>query len=160
MRTLQELKDEDFDEYYRLVTENKVPAEGTPRYENYIKFGYDVKFAYHVVRLMNEVEQILEEQDLDLERSREELKSIRRGEWKLEDIENKFKEKESGLQKLYESSKLRYSTDEEAIKQLLLDCLEQHFTSLSGAIVRPEKVQQALLQIEEICQGLRRTGEL
>ena len=31
------------------------------------KYGYDIKFAYHVVRLLNEVEQILTEHNLDLE---------------------------------------------------------------------------------------------
>jgi len=43
--------------------------------------GYDTKFAYHVVRLIGEVEQILVEQDVDLQRDRELLKAIRRGEW-------------------------------------------------------------------------------
>jgi uncharacterized protein len=31
------------------------------------KYGYDEKFAYHVVRLLNEAEQILTENDLDLQ---------------------------------------------------------------------------------------------
>lgn len=48
------------------------------------KFGYDTKFAYNLVRLLNECEQILVEGDLDLERSKEMLKSIRKGEWSLE----------------------------------------------------------------------------
>lgn len=39
--------------------ENKNP-EGS-RVETIQKFGYDLKFAYHVVRLLNEVEQILSE---------------------------------------------------------------------------------------------------
>ena len=45
--------------------------------------GYDVKYAYHVVRLLGEVEMILAEEDLDLQRDRERLKAIRRGDWKL-----------------------------------------------------------------------------
>src|SRR5206468_3796781 len=42
--------------------------------------GYDTKFAYHVVRLLGEVEQILLEGDIDLQRDNERLKAIRRGE--------------------------------------------------------------------------------
>jgi uncharacterized protein len=45
------------------------------------KHGYDVKFAYHVVRLLTEVEMILMEEDIALQRNNEQLKAIRRGEW-------------------------------------------------------------------------------
>ena len=50
--------------------------------------GYDVKFAYHVVRLLLEVEQILVAGDIDLECDREQLKAIRRGEWTLPQLSN------------------------------------------------------------------------
>ena len=50
----------------------------------------DVKFLYHVVRLLNEAEQILMEGDLDLERNREQLKSIRKGEWTFDQIVKYF----------------------------------------------------------------------
>jgi len=43
--------------------------------------GYETKFAYHVVRLLGEVEQILLEGDIDLQRDNDRLKAIRRGEW-------------------------------------------------------------------------------
>lgn len=43
------------------------------------KYGYDTKFAYHVVRLLGEVEQILLEGDIDLQRDNDRLKAIRRG---------------------------------------------------------------------------------
>jgi hypothetical protein len=39
------------------------------------------KFAYHTVRLLNEAERLLLQGDLDLQRNREQLESIRRGEW-------------------------------------------------------------------------------
>jgi len=40
------------------------------RIETVDKYGYDVKFAYHVVRLLDEVEQILTTHDLDITRAR------------------------------------------------------------------------------------------
>ncbi|MDG3003531.1 DNA polymerase beta superfamily protein [Paludisphaera mucosa] len=54
------------------------------------KHGYDVKFAYHVVRLIGEVEQILTEGDVDLQRDNERLKAIRRGEWSEERLRRWF----------------------------------------------------------------------
>lgn len=114
------------------------------------KFGYDTKFAYHVVRLLGECEQILVEQDLDLERNREQLKSIRRGEWKLEQIEDYFNSKEKDLEKIYLESPLRHSPDEESIKQLLLDCLEEHYGSLANVISRNVSVDQVLREIQAV----------
>ena len=68
----------------------KDPDQDSRRYEMVQKYGYDVKFAYHIVRLLDEVEQIMTEGDIDLMRNREQLKSIRRGEWEIEDIEEYF----------------------------------------------------------------------
>lgn len=113
---------------------NKNPEKDSTRLWMYEKYGYDVKFAYHVVRLLNEVEQILIEHDIDLERNREQLKSIRRGEWKQEQIVNYFEAKEKELEKLYTESKLPHSPDEVKIKTLLVQCLEMYYGSLDGAI--------------------------
>ncbi len=109
------------------------------------KYGYDVKFAYHTVRLMAEVEQIMIEHDLDLERNREQLKAIRRGEWSLDYLKEWFEKKEHVLEEVYAKSDLRHSPDEEAIKTLLLNCLEQHYGSLDKAI-RPETSTGKLLE--------------
>ncbi|MCK9441699.1 MAG: nucleotidyltransferase domain-containing protein [Methanothrix sp.] len=116
------------------------------------EFGYDLKFAYHVVRLLNECQMILDECDLDLERNREELKSIRRGEWTLDQIKDYFTMKEKILEKSYSESKLPYFPDENAIKVLLLRCLEQHFGSLDKAIYIENKHKAALREISEICK--------
>ena len=58
---------------------NKVNSSNPKRSAQIEEFGYDLKFAYHCVRLMNEVEQIMVEGDLDLQRNREQLKSIQIG---------------------------------------------------------------------------------
>ena len=70
--TLQDLSDEDLKRLYAAAIKSN-------REKDIVKHGYSTKFAYHIVRLLNEVEQILTEHDLDLERNREQLKSIRRG---------------------------------------------------------------------------------
>lgn len=116
------------------------------------QFGYDVKFGYHVVRLLGEVEQILTTGDLDLTRDREVLKAIRRGEWSLEKIKDWFAEREKGMQVLYENSSLPYSPEEAKIKNLLLNCLEEHYGSLSGCIIIPERATQAIHDIKSVIE--------
>jgi len=134
----------------------KSPEEGSTRYEMVQKYGYDLKFAYHVVRLLNEVEQILIEQDLDLERNREQLKSIRNGEWNQEQIINYFETKERELEKIYLESKLQHSPNIDNIKRLLLQCLEMHYGSISDAIKTNVPVEKILDDMEQYIQNLRK----
>jgi predicted nucleotidyltransferase len=119
------------------------------------QYGLDVKFAYHVVRLLNEVEQILTEEDLDLERNREQLKAIRRGEWDQNQIEQYFETKERELESLYSSSPLPPAPDIEALKTLLLNCLEHHFGSLDNCIARDDDAISALRQIDSVLDKVR-----
>lgn len=113
---------------------NKVNASNEKRAASIAEHGYDLKFAYHIVRLLNEVEQILVEGDLDLQRNREQLKDIRRGEWTIEQVETYFETKERALEATYAASTLPHSPDEAAIKRLLMQCLEEHYGDLSNAV--------------------------
>jgi hypothetical protein len=145
---IRDLEEDVFFEYVGLF---KKMMEKSKRAERVKVLGFDHKFAYHCVRLLNEIEQIMTEGDLDLLRNREQLKSIRRGEWSLERVEKYFEEKEKSLESLYEKSSLPHSPDEEKIKQLLLDCLEHHYGSLEKAISRDEE-SQAKVVLREIKQ--------
>jgi predicted nucleotidyltransferase len=118
------------------------------RVEEVQKYGYDLKFAYHVVRLLGEIEQILLEGDLDLERNREQLKSIRRGEWTKEQIKDYFSNKEKELESTYLKSTLPMHPDEDKIKALLLNCLEEHFGSLGSVISKPDSLQSLLNDLQ------------
>jgi predicted nucleotidyltransferase len=117
--------------------------------------GYDVKFAYHVVRLLGEVEMILVEEDLDLQRDRERLKAIRRGEWSEDRLRQWCAEKESHLERAWAGSRLRAVPDEEGLRQLLLDCLESHYGSLSGCVVDPDRAVAALRNIRAELERVR-----
>lgn len=121
------------------------------------QYGYSTKFGYHIVRLLGEVEQLLVEGDIDLQRNREQLKSIRRGEWSLEQLERYFVDKERQLEQVYLDSQLPYKPDDGKIRGILLDVLEQHFGSLSGAVVRENQVVAALREIQRIA-GSALTG--
>ncbi len=119
------------------------------------EFGYDVKFAYHVVRLLNEVEQILLEGDLDLERNREQLKAIRRGDWSQKKIQDYFESKERQLEAAFAKSRLPERPDYDALQTLLLNCLEHHFGNLESVVSRSDEALQALRDIDVILERVR-----
>jgi predicted nucleotidyltransferase len=128
----------------------KVPQPEGKRAALVEAHGYDVKFGYHVVRLLLEVEQILVHHDIDLERDREQLKAIRRGEWPLERLIQWAEDKEKALEAVYHTSAVPYGPDEALIKRHLLHCLEAHYGDLSSAVVVPGASDQLLAQIAEL----------
>jgi predicted nucleotidyltransferase len=124
--------------------------ENSHRHETIEKYGYDVKHAYHLVRLMDEVEQILESHTLDLQRNSALLRAVRTGEWSLQDVEDFFAKKEKYLETVYQQSTLRYSPDEPALKELLIACLEDTYGSLDHAVSMPGRERQALEKIYKV----------
>jgi len=143
-----------YNQLHKMRTKN--PEPDSKRGQMVEKFGYDVKFAYHVVRLLDEVEQMLVEGDLDIRRNRAQLKAIRRGEVPEEEIYRWATDKEKGLEKAYEESKLPYGPDQDAIKKLLLECLEEHWGTIEGCVVTEDQVIQALRDIAEVIDKNRR----
>jgi predicted nucleotidyltransferase len=129
--------------------QTKEPEEGGKRAQLREKYGYDVKFAYHVVRLLNEAEQILLEGDLDLQRNREQLKSIRRGEWSEKQVLDYFEQKRVDLEGVRARSELPPAPDMAALRDLLLRCLEMHYGSLDRCVVVPGRAEALLRQIRE-----------
>lgn len=109
--------------------------------------GYDVKHGYHIVRLLNEIEQILVKHDLDLECNREQLKAIRAGKWSYERLVEYFNDKEKELESIKNNSSLRDKPDEQAIKNLLLRCLEMHYGDLASAVVDENRSTQLLREV-------------
>ncbi len=114
------------------------------------QYGYDTKWAYHIVRLLLQCEQILVEHDLDIERNSEILKSIRRGEWTLEQIDEWFNNKEKSLETLYANSTLQDKPDEESLKRLLLQSLEMHYGTLTSTVVLTNNRDTLLAELESL----------
>lgn len=125
-------------------------TKSSKRHELIERHGFDSKFGWHLVRLLLECEQILTEHDLDLKRNSEILKSVRRGEWTLPQLESWFFEKEKALETVYNESKLPWGPNESKIKRLLLDCLEHHFGSLEKAIAIQTDEAEILRKIKEL----------
>jgi hypothetical protein len=68
----------------------------------------------------------------------------------FEEIEQWASDKERHLEELYASSKLQHAPDEAKIKQLLVECLEEHYGSLEGAFINPDVAVVALQDIQDI----------
>jgi len=150
---LQHLTNDELLEYYELY---KFMIDNSSRAENTKIKGMDTKFAYNVVRLVGECKQLLTTGTLDLQQDRERLKAIRRGEWTQEQVREFFNQKERELETVYNESSLPYSPDEEKIKDLLVRCLELQYGDLSNEIVIPGRAEQALREIQEICERFSR----
>ena len=115
--------------YAQLKKLNNINNKVSPkRLESIRKYGYDVKFAYHIVRLMLECEQLLGG-DLILDKDNEIYTSIRNGEWKKENIINFFEIKRRELKELRDMSCLPEKPDEKKIKEILTDCLLMYYSN-------------------------------
>jgi predicted nucleotidyltransferase len=119
------------------------------------RHGYDTKFAYHVVRLLGEVEQILVEGDIDLQRDNERLKAIRCGEWSEDRLRHWAAAKEADLERAYAASSLPATPDEDGLKALLLNCLEEHYGTLAGCVVQPDRAVAALRAVQAQLDAVR-----
>jgi hypothetical protein len=92
------------------------------------KYGYDVKHAMHLVRLIRMSEEILRDGKVIVKRpDAEELKGILRGEWKYEDIEKVAENLDLRLNNLYTNSKLRDKPDHKKISQLYIEICKQKY---------------------------------
>lgn len=144
MSTLEILSDEELLELDRWM------GSLTKRDHDTIINSFSTKFGYHVVRLVLQAEQILVEHDLDLERNREILKAIRRGEWTEDKLRGWFDNKEGHLEELYAKSTLQHTPNESSIKQLLLDCLEHHHGTIDDAVKREVPVDRMISELKAI----------
>lgn len=140
---------------YAYAQKQQLYRERTGKRKELIeKFGVDTKNMYHLVRLILEVDQILSEGDLDLTRNKDVLKSIRAGQWSLEDVENFFKEKESYLERVYNNSTIPYKPEKDKIKKLLLECLEIHYGNIDNCIRQLDKYEMAIQEIKTIVEKI------
>jgi len=158
--TLDRMKEQDATDEERtrmLLVINKIETGGkrSKRIPLIAKHGFDTKFAYHVVRLIDECQQILEEGDLDLTRSREHLKAIRRGEVPENDVIQYFDNKVLSLENSYNTSKLPYSPDEEAIRALLMECIESHYGNIENSGMEKDVIMMLSIAQENIDRAIR-----
>jgi uncharacterized protein len=107
-----------------LATRNKARAELEAR------FGYDVKHAMHVVRLLRMCREILESGRVVVKRpDREELLGVRSGAWPYEKLVEWAAEQDRAMAGLYESSLLPRTPDTKALDALCVEIVEASFAA-------------------------------
>ena len=126
--------------------------DGSKRFPSWKRFNTDVKFLYHLARLMDECEQILTLGTMDLQRGREYMKAIRRGDVSEAELREWFNAKDKQLEKFYAESPLPFKPDKVVLQKLLEECLEHHYGSLSNCLVRNAEAEtiSALRDIRKI----------
>lgn len=147
---LNNLSNDELIEYHRLY--KKMILAGK-RKETVKINSTDTKYLYHLARLLDEIEQIITIQDLDLTRSREYMKSIRRGETTKDQVMAFFDAKMITLEKLYAECTLPEVPDTNKIRDILLTCLERHYGDLTSVVVKPDASKSALLEIKRIIES-------
>jgi uncharacterized protein len=94
------------------------------------KFGFDTKHAAHLVRLLRMGKEILETGKVNVDRTNidaEELKGIRAGSWKFEEIEQYVEVMDKELDKHYKESSLQKSPKSQEIKNLCVEIVDRFF---------------------------------
>lgn len=141
----------DFNYYMDLWA---IGLKKTSRFEEQKKHGQDNKFLYHIFRLVDQAEFILNHHDLDLmETGRvEKMKAIRRGDIKYEDIVRTFADSEQRISNLYESSTLRKFPPTKEIRALLIATLESHYGSIKAFLKEESGPELAVGEIKKVLQ--------
>ena len=110
-------------------------------YEN---FGYDVKMSYHILRLLDQLNQLVVTGDMDLMRNKEECKRMRAGEWgTFDQLEAYTMKKLAELESAVFSSPLSKAPQSAPLRQLLLNCVESWYGSVDKAQKQSEFVSAA-----------------
>lgn len=150
---LQNLTDEQLVQYHSIYKDG---INESVRFYDRKKNGFDTKFFYHILRLLDEAEQILSLHDLDLQRARKEMKAIRAGEWSLEKLEAEIDVRQVAVEKLYSESTLQNEPDREKIRQILVQCLEMHYGPLTtNEVVQNNLPLQILQNIQKELEKVR-----
>lgn len=131
--------------------ENQAKSNSEKRQEDIKFYGYDLKKAYHVIRLGLQAQQILIEQDLDISRNAEILKDIRAGNWSLQQVRDYYNDLRTILEHSYNSSTLRARTDKIEVKNIMNKCFEAHYGSLSKAeFAMPDKFDSLKSELSKL----------
>ena len=118
------------------------------------KYGYDIKMAYHTLRLLDQLDQILTIGDIDLMRNKEECKVMRSGEWgDFDRFDKEFQKRMDHVEELSRKCSLASQPQQGALKKLLAEILEEHYQSgsqlnLQDEFISVKDIKDQLTRIE------------
>lgn len=92
------------------------------------KYGYDVKYGLHLIRLMTEAVELLKSGQLTLPLyNNKELLDIRLGKVPYDELLGKFEQLEKLVDLVYATTTLPHHPDQKKISDLLIKCIEKHW---------------------------------
>lgn len=131
--------------------ESHMKSNSEKRQGDISKFGYDLKKAYHVIRLALQAQQILVENDLNITRNAEILKDIRAGNWKFQEVRDYYNELKGLLEKYYHTSTIQDVPNEAEIKKVMNICFEEYYGSLTKMELNiPDKFELLKNDLKEL----------
>lgn len=114
--------------YSQLYKLEKKEYKDSHRREEVEKYGYSLKNAYHLIRLMHQAIQILVERDLSVLRpERQLLLQIRNGKFTIEEIRAMADKLENQAKDAYIRSTLREEVDREKLEGLLMRLMKDYY---------------------------------
>jgi uncharacterized protein len=131
-RTFQAFKGYSFGQLHRIRKGFLSGKSDNPKRQDLMdRFKFDCKMSYHLLRLIDEIEQILTTNDIDLMRNREECIAMREGRWgTFERLESHFNTKIEALEGLLLKGALPMQPRTGELHQLLFNCIEQFYGSM------------------------------
>jgi len=124
------------DKMRKLAAENEAEKGEIATFKQNARQVKALKHAYHAVRLCLQVRQLLADGDMQFVFAQY-LREIRSAKYSYEVIVERCAELEVEIEELYATSNaVPYKPDEPAIKELLLNCLEEAYGSLDGCVAR------------------------
>lgn len=115
--------------HFRKI-EGREREPGSRRAKVIEEFGFDVKDASYVLRFVLELKEILFEGDLHINRYGQKITDIRNGKYSLDAILKEYQEILDEIEKNRDKFIIQHSPDEDKIRNLLVDCLEEKYGSL------------------------------
>lgn len=130
IRTFNSFKGYAFQQLERTRKDVQRGKTENPKRQHYLDtFGYDIKQSYHPLRLLDQINQLLDEGTIDLMRNKDECKIMRDGKWGSWD---KFYNHIHDQLRLIEEKALKQNAISPKprlgeLKQLLADCIEEWY---------------------------------
>lgn len=126
-------------------------ADNSTRQEFIDKYLYDVKMAYHTLRLIDETEQILTTNDIDLMRNRDECIAMRKGEWgSFEKLEAHLNKKLEELESLLLKGVVPMQPQSGSLFKLLQNCIEMYYGSKQAKNTEYVTAKQVMDKLDAI----------
>lgn len=116
------------------------------------KYKYDLKMFSHIIRLLNQIKQILTEGDIDLMFGHEEVKAIKFGEiyYPFEEAEKLVLKRMEELETLSLKTGLALQPQTEPLHSLLQNCIEEFYGSSENLKQRNDEYISAKMVMERL----------